>query len=160
MSEYHASNQAKDGKTPHCRECDSKKRKTEYYNNLEKKREAARLYKRKQWEKDPEAMKAARRKYLVENPHKSKEWGRRGHLKHKYGVTPEWYDQRFDIQGGACLVCNRKDIELVIDHNHETNEVRGLLCNPCNMLVGFVEKDVTMIKRLVNHIKGGLEYEF
>ena len=33
---------------------------------------------------------------------------------------------------------------LVVDHNHETGKVRALLCQSCNVLVGYYEK----IKRL------------
>jgi hypothetical protein len=42
-------------------------------------------------------------------------------------------------QSGRCMICRRK-VRLVVDHNHSTGKVRGLLCDRCNLLVGFVEE--------------------
>jgi len=41
-------------------------------------------------------------------------------------------------QAGKCACCGgvRK---LVVDHNHKTGVVRGLICNYCNMAIGFIE---------------------
>lgn len=39
-------------------------------------------------------------------------------------------------QAGLCAVCQR-DIELVVDHDHDTGLVRGLLCFGCNISEGL-----------------------
>ena len=55
------------------------------------------------------------------------------------------YDELFAKQNGCCAVCGRNksmfDRELSIDHNHETKEVRGLLCNDCNHALGLLKAD-------------------
>jgi len=62
------------------------------------------------------------------------------------------YGHLFKEQKGKCAICGTeraidapKWMKLLIDHDHETDEVRGLLCQSCNILVGrlehrFVEK--------------------
>jgi hypothetical protein len=56
-------------------------------------------------------------------------------------------------QGGKCAVCGidkpggkHKSGTFMIDHNHETGKVRGLLCNYCNRLIGAIESDVGRAK--------------
>ena len=48
------------------------------------------------------------------------------------GALEEW----LAAQGGRCAICQRDDRALVVDHCHDTNEVRGLLCQPCNAAIG------------------------
>lgn len=35
-----------------------------------------------------------------------------------------------------CALCGRERLDLVVDHDYETNLVRGLLCQPCNIAEG------------------------
>lgn len=52
-----------------------------------------------------------------------------------YGITAEQYDALYKAQGGRCAICRRATgaaRRLAVDHNHQTGEVRGLLCKPCN----------------------------
>lgn len=55
-----------------------------------------------------------------------------------YGLLPGEYDQLLTAQGGTCAICLRatgKARRLAVDHDHETGEVRGLLCKPCNRTI-------------------------
>lgn len=76
---------------------------------------------------------------------------RRYELK-QYGLTVEDYDTMFDTQGGVCAICGEPPVNgarLVVDHDHETGKVRGLLCSPCNTAVGRLDAVLDW------HIKAG-----
>ena len=49
----------------------------------------------------------------------------------QYPPTSEQRRRIIKAQEGACLLCGRHT-DLVIDHDHETGEIRGALCPPCN----------------------------
>lgn len=74
------------------------------------------------------------------NEEKVKADQRRQKLRIKYGITPEQYDKMLDAQAGKCLLCQRSDLPLAVDHCHDTGRIRGLLCLPCNGSLGWVER--------------------
>ena len=56
-------------------------------------------------------------------------------LRKRYGITVEEYDALLAAQDGCCAICRkppREGSRLYVDHDHETNQVRGLLCPSCN----------------------------
>lgn len=66
-----------------------------------------------------------------------------------YGITFADYTKLLEAQGGLCAICRKPDplgngrskhMPLVIDHNHATKKVRGLLCHTCNISLGAVER--------------------
>jgi hypothetical protein len=63
-----------------------------------------------------------------------------------YGLSESDYDALFIAQNGCCAICRHSiwPKKLSVDHNHATGEVRGLLCSPCNTLVGILEKGVSI----------------
>jgi hypothetical protein len=77
----------------------------------------------------------ARQRYAA-NPRQARDRA----LRRLYGITVEDYDRMFADQSGACLLCDRTDVVLVVDHDHDTGAIRGLLCHRCNLLLGQVEK--------------------
>jgi hypothetical protein len=59
----------------------------------------------------------------------------------KYRLRPTQVIAMLDEQAGRCAICGRdiSDFSFVVDHDHTTGAVRGLLCRRCNTVVGFVE---------------------
>src|SRR5437016_1885735 len=53
------------------------------------------------------------------------------HLKRRYGIGADEFDELVRQQDGVCAICGRPDPEHV-DHDHETGAVRGILCFNCN----------------------------
>lgn len=76
-------------------------------------------------------------------------------LKKKYNIPLEEYEELLSIQNYKCCICGRSkeenvlQKELAVDHCHETNIVRGLLCDYCNVGLGkFKDSEETLIKAL------------
>jgi hypothetical protein len=65
----------------------------------------------------------------------------------KYGITQDLFEQMKEAQDGRCACCGKKAKRLIVDHNHETGSVRGLLCYRCNMGLGHYERDRKLYKR-------------
>jgi hypothetical protein len=84
---------------------------------------------------------------------------RKSNLKLKYGVTEEMYLSTLASQDGKCGICGatesgRRDTPwLLVDHNHTTDKVRGLLCHPCNVAIGMIEKNNINLKSVEKWIK-------
>ena len=60
------------------------------------------------------------------------------------------YEELLEAQGGGCAICGAepKTRKLDIDHDHQTMQVRGLLCHRCNralpswVTVAWLEKAI------------------
>jgi hypothetical protein len=68
-------------------------------------------------------------------------------LRARHGVTLEQKAQMYADQDGKCAICNTQYPELDVDHNHDTGQVRALLCRTCNRGLGYL-KDNPEILRL------------
>lgn len=56
-----------------------------------------------------------------------------------YGLKKGEYALLYTFQGGRCAICRRAtgaSRRLSVDHDHATGDVRGLLCRPCNTMLG------------------------
>ena len=95
----------------------------------------ARLIREKRYLQEKEKRKQARlerKKRLAETIVKDKAYLRR------YGLTPDSYKMLLQAQGSKCGVCGRVG-DFVIDHDHVTGKVRGLLHAGCNSALGFLK---------------------
>jgi hypothetical protein len=77
-----------------------------------------------------------------------KEW----ELKHRYGMSHAEYSQRIADQGGRCAICGVVTQKLVVDHNHQTSEVRGLLCVSCNGLLGLANDSPRVLAAAIEYL--------
>ncbi len=80
-----------------------------------------------------------KKQWRERNPGYRRAWG----LKALYGLTVEDYDKLLESQNGGCAICGLKTEpngkSLCVDHNHETGQIRGILCFRCNTFVGQLE---------------------
>jgi hypothetical protein len=71
-------------------------------------------------------------------------------LKQSYGLTLTDYYQATARQANRCLGCQElfDPLKLVVDHDHATNKIRGLLCSNCNTVLGYVKDEEEILYRL------------
>lgn len=72
-----------------------------------------------------------------------------------YGLTYADYERLYESQGGKCYICHRAkgtSRRLSVDHDHDTGKVRGLLCRPCNDMLGHCRDDPKMISRAISYL--------
>ena len=75
-----------------------------------------------------------------------------------YGIRLEDYERLFREQGGVCAICggppgNAKSPHFHVDHDHETGQVRGLLCHSCNTGIGSLKDNPDLLRKAVEYIE-------
>jgi len=84
---------------------------------------------------------------------------RAAELKHHYGLSVADYDALLAQQGGACVICSKPHNptarlgRLFVDHCHRTGKVRGLLCSKCNLAIGHLDDDPSLLERAVAYLR-------
>ena len=105
-----------------------------------------------------EKKRQAARRFRTANPDKQVAYLR----KCKYGITSEQYDVLMQEQSGLCKICHTQEVvvkrnsktqSLSVDHNHETGEIRGLLCNNCNTLIGLAREDISILENAADYLR-------
>lgn len=76
-------------------------------------------------------------------------WG----IQDRYGLTEAQVKEMLEAQGWKCGICHSRlewpSRYTHIDHDHETNKVRALLCHACNTGIGlFNENKDTMMSAI------------
>ena len=103
------------------------------------------------------------------NAIKQREWrannirrAKSSELKSSYGITIDDYETLLKNQNHACAICdgkegsvqaNGKPFSLAVDHNHETNKVRGLLCSHCNRGLGLFQDSILRLRSAINYLE-------
>jgi hypothetical protein len=75
-----------------------------------------------------------------------KERARQYHLKTRYGMTEQDFEDLLASQDYSCAVCRSTEPAgrwrgWHVDHDHDTGEVRGILCTSCNWVLGYAKDD-------------------
>lgn len=77
-----------------------------------------------------------------------------------YGLVDGEYERMYQEQGGVCAICQRATgatKRLAVDHDHDTGLVRGLLCGPCNKLVGYFRNSPEAFDRAAVYLRRAQE---
>jgi hypothetical protein len=72
-------------------------------------------------------------------------------------VSPEKWQAMYDAQEGRCQICGKHQAEMkkamCVDHDHKTGQVRGLLCTPCNTVIGMAHDDPKVLQKAILYLK-------
>jgi 5-methylcytosine-specific restriction endonuclease McrA len=129
-----------------------------YAKNREKMREGMRSWRAKNLEQhransrkyhheNRELILPKQRAHRKENPHI---YAQRLRLR-KFGLSHAAYQEMLESQNGKCAICKTTG-KLVVDHNHQTDAVRSLLCSPCNTAIGLFKEDTDRMRAAIKYL--------
>ena len=78
------------------------------------------------------------------------------YLERLYGIDMENYNNILSEQNNSCAICNKECVsgrKLAVDHNHDTGEVRGLLCCKCNRGLGNFHDNLDLLRSAVLYLE-------
>ena len=64
--------------------------------------------------------------------------------KYRHMITDE-HLQQIKKETKKCVICGSNE-KLVVDHDHKTNKIRGMLCNHCNFGLGHFKDDPMLLE--------------
>jgi hypothetical protein len=73
-----------------------------------------------------------------------------------YGLPAGFYDLIYRLQGSKCAICHRAKgtvRRLAVDHDHSSGYVRGLLCKPCNRMLGHSRDQPEFFRRAAEYLE-------
>jgi hypothetical protein len=77
-------------------------------------------------------------------------------LLRQYGLTLEAYEGLLEQQNHKCKIC---DVALIgghqthIDHCHNSNKIRGILCTNCNRGLGHFQDSTLNLERAIEYLQ-------
>ncbi|MEA2717977.1 MAG: hypothetical protein QOI99_2294 [Actinomycetota bacterium] len=150
LTDFYRAAGTRDGLRGDCKACFQARAKARYPLVREERIAAA-----QKWRDDtPDRYRANQRRTRSSPEGKARQ--RAGHLKRKYGVTIEQYDELLVSQGGRCAICRREprpDSSLHLDHDHESGQLRGILCFRCNNALGDFDDDASLLHAAVRYLE-------
>lgn len=115
-----------------------------------------------------ERKRLKRQQNREEHTQKNREWN----FRRKYGITVAEYDAMREAQEYRCAICQRHEDDLpkkpsrrtsdglqtmgsalVVDHCHQSNRVRKLLCFKCNQGIGCFEESLEYLTAAYRYVR-------
>lgn len=129
--------------------------------NREKSRAASQAWRKK----NPERVKELNNRWRASRtPEELSAYGqeayrryrRAHHLKNKFGITEEQYNEMLTTQNNKCALCETLDSptrRLAVDHDHTTGKIRALLCDRCNRGIGLMNEDTMRLRAAIEYLE-------
>lgn len=93
----------------------------------------------------------------IKNPAPHKKRSAENGFKKRYGITLADKEKMFEAQGRVCACCGSSDPGKMngwhYDHNHETEKGRGVLCGPCNLMLGASQDNVARLEAGASYLR-------
>lgn len=77
----------------------------------------------------------------------------------KHGIDLNEYERLLKLQNGKCAICRidrptKRKRMFDVDHDHDSLEIRGLLCNNCNIGLGKFKDSIQLLEKAIAYLKG------
>ncbi len=91
-------------------------------------------------------------KWRTNNLEYSRKADRISHYIRNYGLSIEDAKTLVENRTGMCKICSNV-APLVVDHCHTTGLVRGLICSPCNSVLGYSKDNINTLKESIKYLE-------
>jgi hypothetical protein len=128
LNNFTKNNRKKDGLSTECKECQKEYRETH-----------------------KDGKKEYQKQYHIVNNEKR----RNNDYIRRYGISYNQKEIMAEKQSNLCAICFKyfSINDLCVDHNHETNQIRELLCKKCNQAFGMLNEDIQTIENMIKYKK-------
>lgn len=132
-SSFHRNRARATGRQNYCKKCVSASSKKWFEDHPQKSRE----YERQRYDRDPEKEKRRRRD---------------NQCRIRYSISLEEYEQ---LISEGCSICGAlpDDIQIVMDHDHQSGSRRAPLCHRCNVLLGWADDDPDRLRAAADYLE-------
>lgn len=98
----------------------------------------------------------------LRDPKKTKQRDRKYTLARYWDMTPEMFEDLLNKHDRGCGICHKKERSserkpLVIDHDHTTGEIRGILCDNCNRGLGLLKDSQEILQQAIAYLNKAVE---
>lgn len=139
--------------TKKCNVCEVVKPITEFYNS--------KTYKDGKGYRCKSCDNEAGIKYKKLHKDRHRELSRTRNMRHKYNLETNEFNNLLEKQNHLCAICETQGFKmhpnqwhnLVVDHDHKTDLVRGLLCHNCNRALGLLKDNIPALTRAINYLR-------
>jgi hypothetical protein len=119
--------------------------------------EKAKIAAKARYKRDKEKrQQSAKEWHLRDKDHAKLVW-MKARLKKRYNITLDCYNEIYNRQDGKCAICKVVFLELKdaphVDHDHQTDLVRGLLCNNCNWGLGQFKDNLDNLLSAIEYLR-------
>ena len=139
---------------PRCKPCRAEGQREYYRANPDK----FKAYKAQARGETLEERAARIQKRKDEAPAKRKATQWRSHIKRTLGISADEYTQMLEAQDHSCAICGTQEPgrgykNFSIDHCHDTGKIRGLLCNACNVGLGYFKDNEVNLEAAIKYLR-------
>ena len=105
---------------------------------------------------EAEDQKEAKKKALKLDYEGTRKKERANNLKQMYGLSVEEWTIKALSQQYKCAICNNECVtgkRLAVDHDHETGQIRDLLCGNCNQGLGKFQDNPQLLNKAAEYLR-------
>lgn len=164
LREFAKDKNRKDGRFSYCKLCNSTRARAWAKAHPERthartktwaaaNRERLRALARARYKKGGEKLKKKLRATRKAHP----EWSRNVHLKANFGISLKQWNSILEAQDNCCACCRSREPGSKhgwhTDHDHKTGRLRGILCQPCNLMLGSAKDSVENLRAGISYLE-------
>jgi hypothetical protein len=102
--------------------------------------------------------KSIQNRYHKQRYKSDPEYYKNRNMINRYGIGLDQYQLMLEQQNYSCAICGKHQTQtakghLVIDHCHDSNIIRKLLCSSCNVALGMAYEDVDILYKMIDYVR-------